>query len=999
MKLRISYLVLILLCISAAHGQYKYDKRQLENIRWTPVPEKVAGLDLHVLSLDGSWNFSVAPEQGFYKKKEIQDWSTIAVPGEWVMQGYQVEAGEYAGYFRTFEVPKSWKGYRIKLKCKAVYSDCNIWINGKETGSHMGGFTPFEFDVTDFIRTGKNTIALEVRSESLADTLSSGSKYAVHPLGGITRSISLLALPAVNLASYHVNTQFDEKYEDADLNVEITLANQSSKTQQVNLQFELKDSKGKAVAVQGERIHTRELGKGAKQQYSIAFHVTKPLKWDCEHPNLYHLECKISVDGREVNTVNRRFGFRQVEVRGKQVVVNNRVIKLKGVCRHEVDPIRGRSLTGNQWYEDVKLFKEGNVNYIRTSHYPPDEALLEACDELGMFVEEEAPFCWAKKDQVTDVNYFEAILQPTLEMVERDKSHPSIIHWSLANESHHFKELFQISGDLVQEADPSRPRIFSQWRPDSDNGYLELTNHHYPGPEGAITYKDSKRPITFDEYCHLNAYNRFELMTDPGLRDAWGRGFKLMWEKMQKTPAVLGGALWAGIDDSFFLPSGEAVGYGTWGPLDGWRRKKPEFWHMKKVYSPIKIELLGGEYNEPAKLKIENRYLFSDLSECTIKWSNKGKQGVLNASAEPGESKVVSLPFNRTELGDLRINVFRDSEVPVDQYCFDLGAPEVEWKENPDAVFTWSEKGGIRTGKSQEIKIQLSGADLTISDKNGNEIVNGLPGLMLIPLNSEGSGVQMNKETPAFEIYSPHAANRKIEEISVETSDSEIRISLTESYSEAIGNSLIQIDANGNISLDYNYMISEELNPRQWGMTFRLSEDMQMLKWKRSGLWSVYPEKHIGRNEGKAMLFQDHLESGLAGPQTRPGWSWNKDQTQYGSNDFRSTKRNILKASLLNDMGTGIEVHSGGLQHIRSWYHQDAVHLLVAEYDNPGAERFFRSHATHWDKPLKAGDKIEGSIHLKLIYAEQEIERENVSLVIRPQDSPYLMSERIQGFQ
>ncbi|MCP4312054.1 MAG: glycoside hydrolase family 2 [Bacteroidetes bacterium] len=967
MKNSISSIVLILLCISSAQSQYQYDRSRIENIRWTPIPEKVAGLDRHILSLDGNWDFSAEPEQGFYKKRQIQNWPTIEVPGEWVMQGQSVKADSYAGYFRGFEVPESWKGYRIILKCEAVYSECNIWINGKETGSHLGGFTPFEFDVTESIRPGKNTIALEVRSESLADTLSSASKYAVHPLGGITRSISILALPAVNLASYHVNTQFDEKFEDADLNVEITLANQSSKTQEVNLQFELKDSKGKAVVFQGEDTHQLKLGRSANQIFSTSFHVAMPLKWDCEHPNLYHLVCKVNIDGREVKTVNRRFGFRQVDVRGNQVFVNNRVVKLKGVCRHEVDPLRGRSLTGNQWHEDVKLFKEGNVNYIRTSHYPPDEALLEACDELGMFVEEEAPFCWAKKDQVTDDNYYEAILQPTLEMVERDKSHPSVIQWSLGNESHHFNELFQVSADLVQVADPSRPRIFSAWKPDGDEGYLEITNHHYPGPQGATTYKDHKRPITFDEYCHLNAYNRFELMTDPGLRDAWGRGLMMMWEEMQKTPAVLGGALWAGIDDSFFLPSGEAVGYGTWGPVDGWRRKKPEFWHMKKVYSPVKIELLAGENNEPAKLKIENRYLFSDLSECNIKWSNNGEQGVLSASARPGESKVVSLPFNCAELGELNIDVFRDGDVPVDQYSFDLTSSEVEWEMDQNAVFSWSEKGAIRIGESQKIKVQLSGSELIISDKNGGEIVKGFPGLMIIPLNTEGSGGQMTKETPGFEIFSPYAANRKIEGVAVETSDAEIRISLTESYREAMGNSLIRIDANGNISVDYNYVIREELNPRQWGMAFSLSENMRVLNWKKRGLWSVYPDDHIGRNDGKARLFYDHSNSGLAGPGAKPGWTWNEDQTQYGSNDFRSTKRNILKASLMNDKGTGITVHSGGLQHIRSWYHQDAVHLLVAKYDNPGAERFFRSHAKHWDKPLKAGDKIEGSIHLKIV--------------------------------
>ena len=480
MKIVLS-LIFFSFCFTSVQGQFSYDKSRIEKIRWSPKPIIVNGIDENILDLNGQWHFSANPQNDFYKNTDQKEWNKIEVPGEWVMQGFDVDAGSAAGYFKTFNVSKSWKGYRIKLKCEAVYSKCNIWINGKELDSHLGGFTPFEFDVTDWVQSGKNTIALEVRSESLADTLSSGSKYAVHPLGGISRSIYLMALPEVNLASYHVNTQFDENYEDANLGIEITIINESSKIKKTSFEFTLSDSNGNTIEYVGNRIYNLVLNQAEKKKFEASLKVINPLKWDCEHPNLYHLKCKILVDEKEVKTVNKRFGFRQIDVRGNQVFVNNRPIKLRGVCRHEVDPLRGRSLTGNQWYEDVKLFKEGNVNYIRTSHYPPDEKLLEACDELGIFVEEEAPFCWAKKDQVTDDNYFEAILQPTLEMIERDKSHPSIIQWSLANESHNFIELFQTSADLVKEADPSRPRIFSQWKPDGDEGYLEIANFHYPG--------------------------------------------------------------------------------------------------------------------------------------------------------------------------------------------------------------------------------------------------------------------------------------------------------------------------------------------------------------------------------------------------------------------------------------------------------------------------------------------------------------------------------------
>lgn len=334
----------------------------------------------------------------------MNNWKNIEVPGEWVMQGFEVEKGKAAGYFRTFTVPASWAGQRIKLRCNGIYSDSQVFINGKKAGSHLGGFTAFELDVTNLVETGKeNRIAVSVISESLADSTSSGSQYAVHPLGGITRDIYLFTLPEVNLGMFHVSTSFDSTYTDATLKTEVEIMNESpAMAKGLSLSFTLKDASGKDIPLKRNTVPVGAMTAGNTEKVQLSFDITDPHKWDSEHPYLYTFTCRLK-DGKEVlHETTRRVGFRQVEVRGNQMFINNMPVKLRGVCHHEVMPLRGRSVNDDMWRKDVELFHRGNVNYFRTSHYPPDEALLEACDELGMLVEVEAPFCWAHNTNVPE---------------------------------------------------------------------------------------------------------------------------------------------------------------------------------------------------------------------------------------------------------------------------------------------------------------------------------------------------------------------------------------------------------------------------------------------------------------------------------------------------------------------------------------------------------------------------------------------------------------------
>ena len=273
--------------------------------RLSPLPVKVEN---QKVPLSGRWQFNPSPEKNFWEKQQVNHWKNIEVPGEWVMQGFEVEKGKAAGYFRTLTVPSSWNGQRIKLRCNGIYSDSQIFINGKKAGSHLGGFTAFELDVTKLVEIGKeNRIAVSVKSESLADSTSSGSQYAVHPLGGITRDLYLFTLPEVNLSMFHAATLFDSTYTDATLKAEVEVMNESSDAAKgLSLHFILKDRNGKEIPLKQNTTPVGVVGVGTSEKMTLSFPVTEPDKWDSEHPVLYTFTCQLKSGKQILHETTRR---------------------------------------------------------------------------------------------------------------------------------------------------------------------------------------------------------------------------------------------------------------------------------------------------------------------------------------------------------------------------------------------------------------------------------------------------------------------------------------------------------------------------------------------------------------------------------------------------------------------------------------------------------------------------------------------------------------------
>jgi hypothetical protein len=942
------------------------------------------------LELGGKWKFSPSATAGFEKNAAHDDWADIQVPGEWIMQGFKVQPNAPAAYSRTFTLTSKPAGRRFKLRFSAVYSLCRVWLNGIEVGGHEGGFVPFEFDVTDAIKAGRNSLAVSVQSESLMDKLSCGSQYACHPLGGITRKVQLFSVPDVHISDLKIATSFDPTFHDATLTARIAIRNQSDRVSSGSATITIVPVANSAkVGVAPVVVEWTGLAPGGTWNKTANVSVKNPAMWDNEHPRLYKLIIVARDAAENAEVVEEAFGFRQIEVRGNRVFINGTPVKIHGVCRHEVHPLLGRALTPELWKRDAEIFREGNCNFIRTSHYPPAEEFLDQCDRLGLFVELEAPLCWVGQGASDYVKVapagepiFQRLAQANLEAVQGYPNHPSVIMRSMANESA-WSTLFARVHKAVRKADPTRPCTFHDqcWGPDNNGGSkeMEIAIVHYPGPDGPAMCAGQSRPVDFGEYCHLEAYNRRELATDPGLRDLWGQGLDLMWGRMRTAKGCFGGSIWAAIDDTFFLPTGETVGYGVWGPIDGWRRPKPEFWLMKKAYSPLRIRATSVPVPtaaQPVRLEVENRHDFTDLRELRFEWKLGKQSGTAMASAPPGGNGILEIPVAEGKLDGklLEVRAVSPRGFVEDVWQVALGvdpriAPAVPANAPGIVKLERTTDTFVIRSAAYTVTVDTKTGQLKATGKSGETSLISGPDLMLLPVNGDMCcGMQMSGRENNFPIFTDACHDWKAAAVTARETKSGVEIRIEGEYAEAKGFYTLSFGNDGAVSVHYAFTVTEkgQCDPRQIGVVFGLPAECKSLSWRRKAFWSSYPHDHIGRPQGTATAFENGLPlSGLAGPRVVPKWSWSRDASNHGRNDFRSTKMNAIEASLLSPAGNGLRVLSDGSQHVRSWVDGERMRLLVADYANEGAPLCFSEYAIP-RRSLKAGSAVAGTVRIEI---------------------------------
>ena len=607
------------------------------------------------ISLNGNWKFNwVAwPQQRpvrFYEPGyDVSGWDQIEVPSNWQLKGYGTpyysnynyifqkdfprimsappekftafrERNPVGSYRRDFTVPNDWNGRRVFIRFDGVDAGFFLWVNGKKVGYSVNSRNAAEFDVTSFLKKGKNVLAAEVYRFTSGSYLEDQDMWR---LSGIFRNVTLWSSPRLHLRDFAVSTDLDADYRDATLKVTGKVRNYgSTATTPSQLNVQLYDG---VVPVSGAvaSVTVPALQPGEETVLTASMRVSKPEHWTAETPRLYTTVLQLQQDGQLPEILSARTGFREIEIRGRLFLVNGVPVKLKGVNRHENNPDRGHAITRDQMIQDIRLIKQANCNHVRTSHYSDDPAWYELCDEYGLYLVAEANVeCHgAMGDFDNEPRMKKAIIDRNIGNVENFKNHASVIIWSLGNENGEGGQNFRAALEQIRQIDPTRPTHYEGFRIDAGNP-ADIDSRMYTGTGdlAKIAVDASKnKPMYLCEYAHA-------MFNSMGSVDRYN-------ELFDQYPSLLGGAIWEWQDQGIYnhRDPGHKItafggGFGEY-PNDRYfihkgvvfsdRSLKPHYPELKKAYQWITVKLV--DYDQ-AKISIHNRYQFIDLSRYVLNW-------------------------------------------------------------------------------------------------------------------------------------------------------------------------------------------------------------------------------------------------------------------------------------------------------------------------------------------------------------------------------------------
>ncbi len=905
--------------------------------------------------LNGTWKFNWSENPGkrpldFQKDSyDVSGWKDIKVPSTIEIQGYGYpiyvnqpyefkhlmkpdpplvphDYNPVGTYRRDFEIPGSWRDREVFLHFGAVKSFCYVYLNGERVGMGKDAKTPVEFNITRYLRPGKNTVGIEVFRWSDGTYLECQDMWR---MSGINRDVYLFSTPMTRIRDFFATGGLFSNYTHGLLKVTAIVCSYPSafpekgEGSNCKLEIALYASKNAVTPEFRDSLNVQLHGTSEDTLFFEKF-IPFPKKWSAETPNLYYLVVNLKdQDGKIIESTGCHLGFRTSEVKNGQFLINGKAILVKGVNRHEHDPVTGHVISRELMLKDITLMKEANINTVRTCHYPNDPYWYELCDQYGLYVIDEANIeshgMGYDPDRTLGNNplWMKVHLDRTRRMVERDKNHPCVIIWSLGNEAGNGCN-FEATYDWIKSRDNSRP-VWYERAEQGANTDIFCPMYYTPLDLKWYGYSRQLRPLIMCEYAHA-------------MGNSTGN-FREYWDVIEKYPQLQGGCIWDWVDQGILYkenrkgrPDSSYLFGGDFGPAnvpsDGNfqcngilfpdRKPHPGYWEVKKVYQYVKFKL-----TDPKKLSFEitNNYDFYDLSNTVVNWELLSNGKVVTAgklpsfTLLPGATRALNFSLPQSEPqpeNEYFVNVYLKTTVPwgllreghvlaSEQFTLPSeGSKPMLVPAGRHVAMAISEDGASVSIVSEIFSIGFNKKEGTLSSWKcrGMEMIKrgALPDFRRAPTDNDiGNGMPKRCQK-----WFDASENRRVMKTEVKKlSDEEILVTMQFAFPDSIATETVayRVSGDGKVTVTSTLTPLKEKLPElpRFGLNLQISPEFNKVEWYGRGPWENYWDRNTSSFAGR---YQSTVDAQFT-PYIRPQENGYKTDVRWMT--LENTKHLALK--------------------------------------------------------------------------------------------------------
>ncbi|MDO4574152.1 MAG: glycoside hydrolase family 2 TIM barrel-domain containing protein [Planctomycetia bacterium] len=845
-----------------------------------------------VKSLNGQWkfHFSKNPDErpvDFYKNDfDVTKWDTLAVPGNWQVQGYDYpiytnipypfkadppnvpkDYNPVGSYRTTFEVPANWDGRSVFVQFEGVGSAAYVWVNGEKVGFTEDSRTTAEFNITRYLRKGVNTLAVEVYRYSDGTYLEDQDFWK---LSGIFRNVWLYSAPTTRIRDFWARPILDANYQNADLVVDFDLCSVADSVKKVRAEAILFGEKE-------QKVSSDFVSVDKNARVSLTLPVENPKKWTAETPNLYPLAVQLLDEtGAVIDVTAIRVGFRKVEIQGGQLLVNGVPVHIRGVNRHEHDPHTAHYVRDDTMIADILLMKQHNFNAVRTCHYPDCPRWYELCDQYGLYLTDEANIeshgmGYGDKSLAKNPVWKKAHVDRNRNMVERDKNHPSVIVWSMGNEAG-FGENFEAAGDWVRGRDHTRPLHYERA---IGTDYTDITCPMYPHPKWCRDYgcNPQTKPLIMCEYAHAmgNSTGNFDEFWDA----AWDSNCKhfqggYIWDwvdqglstdvpedgvmPMKKhVPAKEGERSFMAYGGNFgFVGVPSDDNFCCNGLISSDRVPHPGLAHVKFCQQPVKTTLVSLEKGK-LKVRVCNRHDFDDTANLQMRTRKTNLAPPVNVACpvlKPWETAEITLDVpDGTKY--LTVEFVLKNDTPWAKAGHVVAFDQFQMKEMPTPPFALASSPAETNGDT--IALSANGVTYTFCKKSGSLVSwkkNGVE-LLASPMRPDfwrapTDNDRGNNEPNRCKLWHHAAENWQIHD--VKTGDGTVTFLGKIPEADATLDVVYKLGQKGELRVVMEYGTPKDGLPEmpRFGMSLALVKGYENLQWCGRGPQESYWDRKNG---------------------------------------------------------------------------------------------------------------------------------------------------------